>query len=98
MTDEQKARLLDALECDGVDNWEGYNISGGYFERTLQEIEAEERRAEMLRTIEPLIDIIESNMEIDFPAGRDAGSRARLTEDGQSELVNFLSEHYKSIT
>lgn len=40
LTDEQKARLFDALHADGVDNWEGYQETN--YQETMAEIEAEQ--------------------------------------------------------
>ena len=41
LTNEQKARLFEALHADGVDNWDNYQ--GENYQETMREIEAEEK-------------------------------------------------------
>jgi len=92
-TDEQKARLFDALEMDGVDNWEGHQIEGGNYEEVLLAIEAEEKFDEVKKKCEPLVEIIEQNIEVDYPAGRDAGVNTALSEDGLAEAIMWISKN-----
>ena len=94
LTDEQKARLFDALEGDGVDNWEGFNYDGGHYERVLAEIEAEEKYEENRKRIEPLIEIIIEHADAEEPSERGAGFMVTLPEDGIKEIVKFISENY----
>lgn len=94
LTDEQKARLFDALERDGVDNWENYQ--GIHWQETMEEIESEEKFEENRKRLEPLFEIISLNMEVDYPAGREAGSSCNLTDDGVGLVVNFISKNYEA--
>jgi hypothetical protein len=91
-TTEQEARLYNALLADGVDNWNGYFTEGGNLEREVREIEAENKRKEMRDKITPLIEIIEESIEVDFPAGRECGHRAVLSDSGVEAMLVFLQE------
>lgn len=93
LTNEQKARLFDAMLVDGVDNWEGYQ--GVAYQETMEEIEAEAQMDSMKKDIQPLIEIIETNIEVDYPAGREAGSRTMFTEDGVHEVVMYLIKNFE---
>jgi hypothetical protein len=92
LTDNHKAKLLDALRADGVDNWEGYQ--GENYQATMQEIEAEERFEENKKRLEPLFAIIETNIDVDYPSIREAGARTSLSENGISEIVKFISTNF----
>ena len=92
LTNEEKAKLFDALQADGVDNWEGYKNDN--YQETMAGIEAERQYAKNLVILQPLIEIIENNIEVDYPSIREAGARTALTEDGRLELVTFISKHY----
>lgn len=91
-TDEQKARLFDALQADGVDNWEGYGQTN--WQKTVAEIEAKESFARDKEKLKPLFKIIESSIEVDYPAGREAGARTQLTEGGILDIVMFISRTF----
>lgn len=90
LTDEQKARLFDALHADGVDNWIGYQEEN--YQSVMEEIEAENEYEENYKKIEPLFEIISLNCEVDYPVGREAGSSVNLTPDGEREVVMFITK------
>lgn len=73
---------MSALECAGVDNWEGYGIA-------MEEIEERER---MDNTIEEAVDkAIETLQESAFePSERGAGFAA--TEEAQEEAFEILKK------
>lgn len=91
-TNEQKARLFDALHADGVDNWEGYKQT--HYREVEAEIEAENFFLENKKILEPLFQIIETNIEVSYPVGREAGAMTALTDDGISEIIDFISKNF----
>lgn len=87
-TDEQKSRLYDALLADGVDNWQGWQ--GDNYQAVLEEIETESKVEETKSKCQELFEIISLNSEVDYPAGREAGSSVTLTEYGETEAVKWI--------
>ena len=88
LTDENKARLFEALEADGVDNWENYQ--GQHYQEA---IEAEEKLEENREKLEPLFEIITNSISHDYPAGVEAGAGYYLEEDN---IVNGITKHYEA--
>ena len=91
-TDEQKARLFDALLADGVDNWDGYQQEN--FQEVAEQIELENKYDQVKEELQPLFEIIETNIEVDYPAGREAGLRTALTKDGVDLIVEWVTKKY----
>lgn len=89
LTDEQKARLFDALHHDEVDNWSGYQEKN--YQETMAEIEEEQKYEENLAKIDPLIEIILESITHDYPAGREAGAGYSI-EDPRN-IINWLSRN-----
>ena len=89
-TDEQKARLFDALLADGVDNWSGYQEQ--HYQEAMEEIEAEEKFEENSKRIQPLLDIILQSVSHDYPAGREAGVGYCIEDE--TEIVNWITKNF----
>lgn len=88
LTDTHKARLFDAMQADGVDNWEGYQ--GDNYQRVIEDIEIEGKYQETKDKLDPLFGIIETHIEVDYPAGREAGTRTSITDEGIIEITNWV--------
>lgn len=95
LNDTQKAMLYDALIADGVDNWEGFQESN--YQKAMSEIELENQRGEIFNEIQDLFEIIcnPSNLDIDYPAGREAGIGILLNKQGEDEIIDFIFRTYK---
>ena len=95
LTDEQKARLFDALHHDGVDNWSNYQ--GDNYQEVMNQIEVENKFDQVKEKIQPLFDIIEDeySYEVDYPAGPDAGHSMTLTEHGIKTIVEWIAKNYE---
>ena len=93
-TDKQKAQLFDAMIADGVDNWEGYQ--GEHYQQIVEDIELEGKYDRVKEELQPLFEIIETHIELDYPAGREAGSRTSLTKDGVDEIVIWIIKKYEN--
>lgn len=91
LTDEQKARLFDALHADGVDNWIGYQEQ--HWQDVMDEIQAEQEYDENSKKIQPLIEIILQNVSHDYPAGIEAGAGYYIEND--KEIVNWITKNFK---
>ena len=44
--------------------------------------------------LEPLFEIIETNIDVEYPAGAEAGANTILSTEGIEEIVNFISKNY----
>lgn len=78
-------KKLNALESAGVDNWDGYGFA-------LESIHREEG---VKKLIDDFIDCVQCNLlvedvEVDYPAGWQAGHSVRLTSDGEDTLHGML--------
>jgi hypothetical protein len=93
-TDTQKAKLFDALFADGVDNWEGYQQEN--YQQAIEEIELEGKYDRVQDELQPLFEIIETHIEVDYPAGREAGSRTSLTTGGIDAIVEWITKKYEN--
>ena len=98
LTNEQKARLFDAMEADGVDNWDNYQ--GDNYQETMEEIEAEANFEENKKRLEPLFDIINEydSLDVEEPAGHGAGYGWSITPSGEEEIVKFITKNYEPKT
>jgi hypothetical protein len=92
LTNEQKAKLFDAMLADGVDNWEGYQ--GETYQEVMADIEAEEKLEETMKKLEPLYEIIALNSSADYPSVREAGMSIQLTEDGEKEVALWIIKNF----
>jgi len=92
-TNEQKARLFDALHADGVDNWEGYQQEN--YQEAEEEIEAEAMFDKVHAELDELLEIFCESAEVDYPAGQDEGYNITIPMDGQKDIVKFIIKKYK---
>jgi len=94
-TDEQKARLFDALIADGVDNWDGYQERN--FQETIKSFEIENLIGETIDELQDLFEMLTdgSTLEVEYPAGREAGSAILFTKGGEERVAKFIIEKYK---
>lgn len=91
LTDKQKAILFDAMQADGVDNWEGYQ--GENYQKAMKDIEVEEKLEETVKKLQPLFEIISLNSKAEYPSIREAGMSIQLTEDGEKEVAKWIIEN-----
>lgn len=89
----KKERMLEALWAGGVDNWVGYDDSL-----------AEVRKEDVLE--DKISEFVERDMQenylvdyvnVDWPAGMDAGVSVTLTEEGEVAMVGHLMKLFKEI-
>lgn len=79
-------RKLNALEAGGVDNWEWYGES-------LREFFAENEIEDLVRTFverDLKENYLVEDVEVDYPAGMDAGHSVTLTADGEESMIKHL--------
>jgi hypothetical protein len=95
LTDEHKAKLFDALQADGVDNWGGYQEQN--YQDAMLEIESEQMFEENKKKLEPLFDIINEyeTLDVEEPSERGAGYGWNLTEHGERQIINFISKNFE---
>jgi hypothetical protein len=92
LTNEHKARLFDAMSADGVDNWEGYQ--GENYQKVMEQIETEEESKKIKDSLGELFEIISLHCDVDYPAGREAGSSVTVTDEGEEEIAKFISRNF----
>jgi hypothetical protein len=92
-TDEQKARLFDALHADGVDNWEGYQMDN--WQEVMEDIEGEEKYNETYLELEEMFEMIEMGIEVEEPSERGAGFMATINPEVLEDVVKFIIKKYK---
>lgn len=93
LTNEQKAMLFDALHADGVDNWDGYQMDN--WQETMKEIESEALFDETYNELEEMFEILNEDVEVEFPAGMEAGAMTTFSSDSINRAVKFIIKKYK---
>jgi len=84
-------RKLQALEANGVDNWE-------YYGEAMSPIAMEEDQEEVKEdAVQHLHDLLVDGVDIDQPAGTGCGYSVTLTESGEEAFLTLLTEFYQKM-
>jgi len=89
---EKAQRILSALESGGVDNWEGYSYA-------MQDISKEEDIEELIQDFVLTLheDILVENVDVDFPAGMEAGPSVTISDEGALKIEEYILQLIKDI-
>ncbi|QHJ81428.1 MAG: hypothetical protein [Bacteriophage sp.] len=87
---QRQIAKLEALERGGVDNWEFYGDS-------LAEWQKENEIDELLQSAIDEMNEILCDAEVDYPAGREAGTRITFDEDVAKRVFLKIFDEYHAI-
>lgn len=88
---ERAESKLAALEAGGVDNWEWY---GEALKDFNQDVLVEEYIEDFIEELNG--NVLVESIDVEYPAGMDAGHSVTLTEDGE-EVVHVMLQRFARI-